>query len=148
MPNRAIMKGWDFNMTETTTTNLADFGWRERKLAAELLMASCEQGFPSDFEDEGVQIMMNRNSGNVFFTNSEFQVCMMNGDKLESFYTTPYNGHEGFADELLEQFKNEKDSWNSEDIEYLHDMGVLSDEEWNEYNGNTDEDEETEDEDE
>jgi hypothetical protein len=48
---------------EITTTNLADFGWRERKMAAELLTASCEQGFPEDFEDEGVILMFNRSSG-------------------------------------------------------------------------------------
>ena len=119
---------------EVTTTNFADFGWRERKMAAELLTASCEHGFPKDFSEDGVVIMMNRNSGNVFFTNEEYQVAMMNGDELESFYTTPYRGHEGFADELKEEFEGDKDSWNKEDVEYLHDIGILSDEEWDEYN--------------
>jgi hypothetical protein len=114
---------------EITTTNLADFGWRERKMAAELLTASCEQGFPEDFEDDGLVIMMNRNSGNVFFTNSEYQVAMMNGDKLESFYTTPYHGYEGFADELLEMYEQDGDSWNEEDVQYLRDLGILPDEE-------------------
>lgn len=65
-----------------TTTDFSRFGWRERKIAAELLNASIEQGFPDDFEDDGVQIMMNFYSGNVFFTNSEYQVAMMNGDDL------------------------------------------------------------------
>jgi hypothetical protein len=113
---------------EITTTNFADFGWRERRLAAELLIASCEQGFPADFEDSGVQIMMNRNSGNVFFVNDEYQVAMMNGDKLESFYNTPYHGYEGFADELLEMYNEDKDSWNQEIIEFLKDIGILTNE--------------------
>lgn len=113
---------------EITTTNLADFGWRERRMAAELLTASCDQGFPEDFEDEGVVLMMNRNSGNVFFTNEEYQVCMMNGDKLESFYSTPYSGHEGFAEDLLNDYEQNGDSWNEEDIQYLRDIGILADE--------------------
>ena len=114
---------------ETTTTNLADFGWRERKMAAELLTASCEQGFPEDFEDDGVIIMMNRNSGNVFFTNSECQVAMMNSNKLESFYVTPYEGYEGFAGELREMYEQNGDSWNEMDVEYLRDLGILQEDE-------------------
>lgn len=114
---------------EITTTNLADFGWRERKMAAELLMASCEQGFPEDFEDEEVVIMMNRNSGNVFFTNAEYQVCMMNNGKLESFYNTPYSGHEGFANDLKNDYEQNGDSWNEEDVQYLRDIGILPEEE-------------------
>lgn len=112
--------------SKITTTNLADFGRRERKLAAELLMASCEQGFPADFEDSGVQIMWNRNSDNVFFVNDEYQVAMMNGDKLESFYTTPYSGYEGFVDELLEMYNKDKHIWNQEDIDFLKAICILT----------------------
>ena len=118
---------------EVTTTNLADFGWRERKMAADLLVASCDHGFPDDFSDDEVAIMMNKNSGNVFFTNADCQVAMMNGDDLESFYTTPYSGHEGFAEDLKDEFQSSPEDWNAEDVEYLHDIGVLTDEEWNEY---------------
>jgi hypothetical protein len=84
-------------MKDMTTTNFADFGWQERRMAAELLTASCDQGFPVEFQDDGVVIMMNRYSGNVFFTNSDFQVCMMNGDKLEMFHSCSMCGHEDFA---------------------------------------------------
>lgn len=117
----------------STTTNFADFGWRERKLAAELLTVSCDQGIPEDFEDYDVVIMFNQDSGNVFFTNSEFQVAMMNGDKLESFYITPYEGREGFAEDLKTDFLNDGESWNIEDIEYIHDLDIISDEEFNEF---------------
>ena len=116
-----------------TTTDMAEFGWRERKMAAKLLTASCDQGFPHDFEDDNVQIMMNKYSGNVFFVNDEYQVTMMNGDCLESFYSTPYEGREGFAEELKEEFENDSDSWHKEDVEYLHDMDIISDEEWDKY---------------
>ena len=88
---------------EQTTTKLSDFGIRERQLAQELLNAWNEQGLPDDFYPDQVEIIMNRHSGFVFLTNSEYQVAMMNGDRLESFYVTPYDGIEGFLEELLEQ---------------------------------------------
>lgn len=89
-----------------TTTNLADFGHRELKMVAELLTAMCEQGLPDDFYDCDVVPMMNKNSGNVFLTNSEYQVAMMNGDKLESWYYLSYHGNEGFLDELIIDYDN------------------------------------------
>jgi len=70
---------------------------------------------------------MNRSSGNVFFTNEDYQVAMMNGSDLEMFYSTPYSGHEGFADELKEMLDN---SWNAEDVEYLKDNDIITDEEF------------------
>lgn len=114
----------------TTTTNLADFGYRERRMAAELLAASVEQGFPENFDDDGVELMMNQNSGNVFFTNANYDVCMMNGDTLEMWYFTPYSGHEGFADELHDEFIEDGETWNAEDVEYLHNLGIITDEEF------------------
>lgn len=87
-------------MNEITTTDLSKFGHRERELAEELLRAWREGGLPSDFNDDGVTVMMNTQSGNVFLTNSDYQVAMMNGDDLESFYSCPECGHEGFIDEM------------------------------------------------
>lgn len=65
-----------------------------------------EQGLPDDFYDNEVRPMMNQYSGNVFLINSGCQVAMMNGDKLESFYTLSYNGNEGFFNELLIDYNN------------------------------------------
>ena len=90
-------------MKTITTTDFSKFGYRERKLAEQLLHNWNEQGLPLDFWDEEVIIMMNTHSGNVFLTNSEFQVAMMNGEKLESFYTDPETGEEGFKDDLSEE---------------------------------------------
>lgn len=115
-----------------TTTNLSDFGHRELEMLEELLQAMREQGLPDDFYDNEVTPMMNQYSGNVFLTNSEYQVAMMNDDKLESFYTLSYSGSEGFIDELYEQFQG--DYINSHDLEQL---ATLLDE-----NGMTDEAEE------
>lgn len=87
-------------MNEITTTDLSKFGSREREMAEELLREWREQGLPKDFNDDEVTVMMNTNSGNVFLTNSDFQVAMMNGDDLESFYTCPECGHEGFKEDM------------------------------------------------
>ncbi len=105
---------------ETTSTNLSDFGNRERELARELLKAWNEQGLPEDFEDENIQIMMNFNSGFVFLTNDYCQVAMMNGDKLELFYTLPYSGEEGFAEDFKDVKKEDYEE--PEDWEYIQEV--------------------------
>ena len=103
-----------------TTTNLEDFGYRELELLEELLKAMREQGLPVDFYNNEVHPMMNQSSGNVFLTNSEYQVAMMNGDKLESFYFLSYYGTEGFLDELIEAYKD--GDIHTEDLEQLADI--------------------------
>ena len=103
----------------TTTTNLADFGNRELKEAEDLLKARREQGFPPDFEDIGVTIMFNTHSGAVFFTNDEYQVCMLNGNgELRSWYVMPYDGYEGFIEDLAADW----DHIHDEDKPYLEDI--------------------------
>lgn len=84
----------------STTTNLSDFGHRELMELELLLKAYREQGLPGDFNNDGVHPMFNQESGNVFLTNSDYEVAMMNGTKLESFYNCPECGHEGFAEEM------------------------------------------------
>lgn len=103
-----------------TTTNLSDFGYRELAMLEELLKAMREQGLPSDFSDDEVVPMMNQNSGNVFLTNSDYQVAMMNGEDLESFYTLSYHGNEGFLDELIIDYDN--GNIQEEDFEQLADI--------------------------
>lgn len=98
-----------------TTTNLADFGTRELATVRDLLTAMLEQGLPDDFYNNEVVPMFNINSGYVFLTNSEYQVAMLNGEKLESFYTSPAYGFEGFYDDLKEQY----DDMHEEDKEWF-----------------------------
>lgn len=93
-------------MDRITTTDFSKFGYRERAMAEELLKAWREQGLPEDFDDDEVSIMFNTHSGSVFLTNSEFQVAMMNGNLLESFYTDFETGEEGFKEELSDEAKN------------------------------------------
>ena len=102
------------------TTNLENFGYRELIMLEELLKAMREQGLPKDFYDDEVHPMMNQSSGNVFLTNSDYQVAMLNGDNLESFYFLSYHGNEGFLDELIEEYDN--GGIKAEDFEQLADI--------------------------
>ena len=99
-----------------TTTDLSKFGFRELEETAQLLTAYINGGVPEDFEEDGVTVMFNQNSGYVFLTNSEFQAAMLDDDgKLYSFYTTPYEGLEGSYEDLMEQYKD----MHEEDKEYM-----------------------------
>lgn len=103
-----------------TTTDLSDFGHCELEMLEELLCAMRTQGLPNDFDDDGVTPVMNQCSGNVFLSNAQYQVAMMNGDKLESFYTLSYSGEEGFADELYDLFQD--GGIDSHDLKQLADI--------------------------
>lgn len=89
-----------------TTTNLYDFGTRELLILEETIKAMREQGLPCDFDEDGIVPMLNQSSGNVFLTNSDYQVAMLNGDTLESFYFLSYYGNEGFLDDLIYEYEN------------------------------------------
>ena len=109
----------------STTTNLAEFGYRELDMAADLLKAYANGKGPDEFYTEGVTLMMNQNSGNVFLTNDDYQVLMMNGDSLEIWHYTPYEGHEGFAEDLKAEYEADPDAWNKEDVQYLIDCRII-----------------------
>lgn len=100
-----------------TTTDLAEFGFREICELRDLLDAWINHGLPDDFYQNAVHAVFNKNSGFVFLSNSDFQVAMMNGDALESFYSSPYEGKEGFFAELLAEYPEmhrEDKEWFSE----------------------------------
>ncbi len=84
---------------EVTTIDLANFGYREIAITKDILTAWVAGGLPEDFSDSEVTIMFNRNSGSVFLTNSDYQVAMVVDGKLESFYSCPQCGNEGFEGE-------------------------------------------------
>ena len=107
--------------TSHYTENLADIMacYTERKEVQNIITAWNENGLPSDFEETNVRFAFNKNSGYVFLTNDEYQVAMINDGKLESFYSSPYNGHEGFIDELIDMMD---DGWHEDDIEWLNDI--------------------------
>ena len=102
-----------------TTTDLSKFGFRELEEAADLLKAYVGGGCPEDFEEDGVTVMFNQNSGLVFLTNEEFQVAMVGDDgKLYSYYSTPYEGLEGSYEDLMEQYSD----MHKEDKEYMDEL--------------------------
>lgn len=90
-------------MKTITTTDFSKFGYRERNIAGQLLHHWNDRGLPEGFLDDEVVIMFNTHSGNVFLTNADFQVAMMNGDNLEIFYTDFETGEEGFLEDLSEE---------------------------------------------
>lgn len=82
------------------TRDLSKFGYRELDMAGDLLKAIKDQGLPNGFDDEGITVEFNPNSGNVFLVNEEFQTAMMNGDTLEHFYSCGECGAEGFKEDF------------------------------------------------
>ena len=80
-----------------TTTDLSKFDTYDLQRLEMLLKAMREQGLPDDFHNDQVHVMMNNHSYDIFLTNSDCQVAMMNGDDLENFYTCSNCGEEGFA---------------------------------------------------
>lgn len=100
-----------------TTTDLSQFGYRELELSKDIFDSWINNGLPDDFNGHNVQLIFNQNSGNVFLTNDDLQVAMINSDtgKLESWYSTPYEGREGFFKELSEDYEN----MTSDDQEFM-----------------------------
>jgi hypothetical protein len=98
--DRWITDNGEDTTVDYTTTDLAKFGWREKKIAAQLLTAMIDQGLPDNFHDDEVTVMLNNGGGCVFLTNSDFQVVMLNGGKLEEWHSCPECGHEGFAEDM------------------------------------------------
>ena len=94
------------------TEDLADFGMRERTISAALLAAKLPEGF----NDDGVKLAMNRNSGYVFLVNADYQVAMMNGACLELFHSLP-GGEEGFLTDLIDELS--PDDLHHEDTDYI-----------------------------
>jgi hypothetical protein len=91
-------------MTENTN-DLGQFGYREIEIAAKLLTAYCEN---KSILDDGVKVEFNPNSGNVFLVDGNYNVAMMNGDKLEKWYNCPYCGQEGFLEDMKHEPQNEE----------------------------------------
>jgi hypothetical protein len=99
------------------TENMGEFGYREIKELSKILNAWVENGLPIDFHQEEVKPAFNKNSGYVFLVNNEYQVCMLNGDKLDIWHTLPYSGEEGFLCDLLEL---DSDSLHQDDVDYIN----------------------------
>jgi hypothetical protein len=82
------------------TTDISKFGHRELEMLRDIMNAWLDKGLPHDFTPVEVVPMFNMNSGCVFLTNEDHQVCMVEDDELQSFYSCPECGHEGFFHEM------------------------------------------------
>lgn len=94
-------------MNEIVTADLSRFGHREIDMASELLQALTTPSrctIADGMDVNGLTINMNMNSGYVFLCDEDYNTYMMNGDQLEPFLSSPYEGLEGFYDELKEQY--------------------------------------------
>ena len=91
---------------------------RERCMLIDIMRAWGDSGLPEDFGDTNVRPAFNRSSGLVFLVNEDHQVCMLRDGKLESWYSSPVQGKEGFFSDLAEQYF----SMHPEDQEWLHDI--------------------------
>lgn len=83
---------------DIVTTDLARFGYRELQRAAALLTAYCEN--PPEFLGHGVHVAMNRLSGEVFLSDEEYTVGMLQNDQIKQWHFCPECGAEGLAEDL------------------------------------------------
>jgi len=112
---------------------LENFGKREIDLAIKLL-EQYKKEIPDDWNDKDVYLDLNLNSGEVFLTNSDCQTMLLrDDDKLELWLTTPYDGKEGFIDDLVYEFFQDEienygflefnieklKKWNEEDVNFI-----------------------------
>jgi hypothetical protein len=111
-------------MTNTiTTTNIADFSNREILQASDILKAYAMRNWRHPYFYGEPQLMKNNFSGFVFLVDEGGEggnVLMLNGGELEGFYTSPYEGMEGFFSELLDEYKN--DNMHREDMEWFEQL--------------------------
>lgn len=80
---------------EIITSDWSKFGDKEIEEAKELLSNLKE------IDSYGkVEVFLNRHSGYVFLSDEDYKIWIMNGNKIEEWYTCPYYGHEGFFEDM------------------------------------------------
>lgn len=84
------------------TADLSKFGYKELKIATKLLLEYTRGA--GDFLISNIVLNFNTDSGNVFLSDEDYNVGMLNGISLEQFFTCPECGNEGFK----EDFKKSK----------------------------------------
>jgi hypothetical protein len=100
------------------TQDFADFGHREREEAGELLRTFGTDKDDTLFLENDVKVEFNPYSGYVFLVDGDYNVAMMNGDRLENFFSCPNCGNEALQSEFREQCTDECCN------EYADDLGL------------------------
>ena len=85
-------------LDDEITTDMREFGYREKTIAAKLLDAYLKK---PDVLGEGVTVAFNRKSSNVFLIDKDFRVAMINGQDLKEVLRCPKCAHETFKHEFL-----------------------------------------------
>ncbi len=111
-------------MSNFYTENISDFGYREIKILRDIFVAWLDNGLPDGFYDASVRPAFNTASGNVFLVNEDFQVAMLNVDKLDLFHSLPYSGHEGFLSDLVGEYA--PSDLNQDDVDYILNAADIS----------------------
>lgn len=111
-------------MDNPVTADFGKFGYRELQMAGELLSALKRDMDGTEYLGPGISVCFNMNSGNVFLSDQDYNVAMMNGDTLEDWFICPYCGHEGFKEDMEH---GERDELHPDCVEYLEQIGVLKD---------------------
>lgn len=101
------------------TQDLSKFGTRELTMAKDLLEAYLNNN-NTEYLGDGVTIEFNPNSGCVFMVDEDFNVAMESDGELLDFFTSPYDGKEGFYEDL----KAERDEMHPEDQEWFDSLEV------------------------
>ena len=89
------------------TKDFSKFGQREREMASELLSA---YGTPKDdtkLLGQGITVFFNPNSGYVFLSDEDYNVAIIEGDRLVDFITCPECGHEATLGDFLDDCTND-----------------------------------------
>ena len=94
---------------EIVTSDLTKFGFRELDMAGDLLKAYASNG--SDFLTDGVNVFMNTSSGNVFLSDEDMNVGMLENNRVVQFFSCPNCGNEGT------QKDGKESDWNFEKYE-------------------------------
>lgn len=105
---------------EITTVDLSKFRYRELDIASDLLKEYSKRNY--DFLSDGLTLNFNANSGNVFLSDEEYNVGMLNNGKLEQWFNCGYCGHEGFKEDML----HEPEDFNCK--EFMQEIGINTDE--------------------
>ena len=88
---------------EVVTKDLGAFGFRELKMGARLLTAWKSDADETELlTSDGLALWTNRDSGNVFLCDGDYNTAMMSGGTLEDFLTCGYCGHEGVRSEVAD----------------------------------------------
>ena len=82
------------------TLNLSDFNLSDLPELIKLLVAISKHGLPSNMSFKGAEILLDRESGDLFLTNEDGQIAKLYGESLKGWTYCPICGNEGFEDDL------------------------------------------------